>query len=262
MMSSRREFINQLVVITLISLSGCLSNNNKNSRLNNTSNNINETNNEGTQSSLGRGETEVLDEEFYVNSPYGEGSSDSIRILNDKDRTVRCTVELFEDDEMIYALRIRLGPYGTYTDGMEIAREGVYEVHVESDNRTTSGSWRVGEGYTGLVVDADKPEISQIKRRGTVEVRTLGRSPEGSEPVSSEEISEYEPIHTAIKQHHRCETDNSEEDCETAYAVTGEDWVTATRAYNVLSDTTNNEGSGVYVRYNRETYVFSVETEV
>jgi len=87
-------------------------------------------------------------------------------------------------------------------------------------------------------------------------------TPEGSEPVSSEGISEHAPIHTAINQHHRCETDNSEEDCETAYVVTGEDWVTATRAYNSLSDSTNNEGSGVYVRHKEETYVFSVETEV
>jgi|GEM_PF-6050065 len=211
-----------------------------------------------TETTVSRGEVNVINEEFHVSSPHGQGSPDPISIVNDGDETVRCTVEVLEDGEPVYTLRIELGPYGTYTDGLRIAREGVYDVRVETEGGTVDGRWHVGDGYTGFVVEPDEPRVSQVKRRGTVEVRTPDTVPKG-DPVPAEDISEYGAVYEAIEQHHGCETGDSDDGCETVRTVAGEDWVVATRA---SEEYTSEDGSGVYVEYRGNVYVFTVETEV
>lgn len=212
---------------------------------------------------LRRGDVEVVNESFYVESPYGGEPAKPMQVINDGDGTVGGTVEVFEGDDRLYAAELRMASASTYTDAFEIGREGEYEVRVNTDSDKATGTWRVREGYPRLVVLLDQPKVVSVATRGYVEVTAHGSAPDDAQTVPSNELAKYEPVYGIVVEYHRCRLETDDEDCEGGGEVAGDDWVNATDAVDELP-LYNGEGglSGVYVEHEGEIYSFGITTQL
>ncbi len=222
---------------------------------------------DGEQESSMAGEGEVLDEEFHVDSPYGENDVSPRQLVvahDDEDGSeVEAEVKVYDDDSLLYEVVVRLEPIYSQLTDFEIQGEGEYRVEVEADGWSTSDTWPVRKGYGQMVVDVGGRNLGPDVTTGAVSVHTPDSAPGDEYLVGEDELSSYPAVEGAVGSHHDCERGEGDEDCETEVSVSGGDWADADDLYEDHQVYRGDEhANGVYVEYSDEVYLVGLTTDL
>jgi hypothetical protein len=281
--SSRREFL----AGSAVALTGCLkdvgdSTDDNESDINrtDTENRTDEPLNESEYGGETAEGTQVLEENVYVDTPYGDDYSPTgLQIMGGKN--MEATVRILEDDEVIYSVTLahdgqhpREMAY-LYTD--LIGKKGEFRAEVEIDGEVRELECKTGPGF----VDTMGIQLPEVKgctspKRANITIRRVTETPDEVELVSSEELSEYDTVEYYVEWYRECKDNPEEKDlCATENGkldfarggVSGRSYEEFERiiekfpSYGSDEDgypTTEKDGypAGTYIEHDGEVYVF------